>query len=242
MTSRISGIVPLLLITLICIGCVEGGYLLFEHFVLDAPVAVESSEVVPLATESEMKKSGGDAPDYRIILQRNLFGPPPASGKDETAVVEAPDPAEDLAATNLEIVLMGTITGSKGVERAIILDKKSQEQELYEKGDSLHGAVVKNIERGKVIISREGKDEILDMVEAAKVRPPPPPPAMVTPVTAGGQGNLPVRAIPQPPVGIDPVTGGDNPAPALPANVERVKRSLVPQRIYRPSPPPRRQQ
>jgi type II secretory pathway component PulC len=209
MTSRISGIVPLLLITLICIGCVEGVYLLFEHFVLDAPVAVESNQAVTIAKASQAKKDGAKAPDYRIILQRNLFGPPPALNKDGAGVVKAPDPAEPLAVSNLEIVLMGTITGSKGVERAIILDKKSQEQELYEKGDSLHGAVVKNIERGKVIISREGKDEILDMVEAAKVRPPPPPPAMVTPVAAAGQGKLPVSAIPQPPAGIDPVTGGD---------------------------------
>lgn len=241
MTSRISGIVPLLLITLICIGLVEGGYLLFEHFVLDDPVVVESNQAVTPAKASQAKKDGAKISDYRIILQRNLFGPPPTLKKDGAGVETAPEPAKALAVTNLEIVLMGTITGSKGVERAIILDKKSKEQELYEKGDSLHGAVVKSIERGKVIISREGKDEILDMVEAAKVRPPPPPPPVVTPVTAGGQDNLPVRAIPQPAAGIDPVTGGDIPAP-LPANVERVKRSLVPQRIYRPSSAPKKQQ
>ncbi len=34
-TSRISGRVPLLLMTLICVGMVEGGYLLLEHIFLD---------------------------------------------------------------------------------------------------------------------------------------------------------------------------------------------------------------
>jgi hypothetical protein len=280
MTSRISGIVPLLLITLICIGLVEGGYLLLERFVLDTfdNPASDQSKGDMAAKNPETKTAGATKVDYRIILQRNLFGQPPNTEK--SAVAPVPVPKEALKPTTLEIVLMGTITGSEGKERAIIMDKKSYKQELYEKGDAVQGALVKEISRGKAILSYNGRDEILDMSEAAKVRMPVKARPPVNPATlAPGQGvpgqgptspsNTPLRVVPKPssavssgtPVGETPgLPAGVNPGtPAIdipggppavidpgtpvaemqmsqqPENVNRVKRTLVPQRIYRPA-------
>ena len=65
---------------------------------------------------------------------------------------------------------MGTINGGEGDSRAIVLDKSNNKQELYEKGDVIQGAKIKEILRGKVILVYNGKDEMLDMSEAAKER------------------------------------------------------------------------
>lgn len=168
MATRITPIVPLLFITLVCVALVEGGYQLFEHFVLQpAPTA----KIRDLDVESESVAGKVEQPvtrDYRIILQRNLFGPPPGSGTAETQ--ETTKDPDELEATSLNIVLMGTISGTEGTHRAIILDKKDNEQELYETGDAIQGALVKEILRGKVILALNGKDEILDMSEAATMR------------------------------------------------------------------------
>jgi hypothetical protein len=278
MKSRIPGIFPLLLITLLCVGLVEGGYLLFEHFVLKTFESHKTSE--PLSTTNpENKTADAMKNDYRVILQRNLFGPPPDSEK--SIILPVPDPKVALSATTLEIVLMGTIIGNAGNERAIIMDKKSFKQNLYEKGDAVKEALVKEISRGKVILSYNGKDEILDMSEAAKVRLPVKvqPQAIPAPIVPG-QSNTPLRVVPRsakaidpgtpvnempmsttlppgastsgapttempmsttlPPGAIDPGTPAPNmsaPVPEQPVNVERVKRTLVPQRLYRPSQP-----
>ena len=170
MPARITDIFPLLIITLLCVGVVEGGYLAVEYFVLQPP----EDQLQPLANVAvEQKAAVKDEPvethDYRAILQRNLFGSPPGADKKET--VQGTDSAEELQLTSLDIVLMGTINGGEGADRAIIFDKKVNKQALYEIGDAIQGAIVKEILRGKVILAYNGKDEMLDMSEAAKVRP-----------------------------------------------------------------------
>jgi len=282
MTSRISGIFPLLFITLLCVSLVEGGYLLFEQFVLKTFDSPKVSEAKPTASPDN-KTTDAIKNDYRIILQRNLFGPPPDSEKTGTPPV--PEQKVALSATTLDIVLMGTITSSAGNERAIIMDKKSFKQNLYEKGDAVKEALVKEISRGKAILSYNGKDEILDMSEAAKVRlPVEVQPQAIPPPVAAGQSSTPLRAVqrsanpsdlekpvnemqmpmtPQsevsssgmpavempmsmtvPPGAIDPGTPAANmsaPVTEQPENAARVKRTLVPQRVYRPAQPTNKQ-
>jgi len=212
-TSRISSIVPLLLITLVCVGVVEGGYLLFEHFIFDAPPRVEVGEADGTAEQAEATGADVKKIDYRAILQRNLFGPPPDSGK--SAIPPVRDNTEALAATSLDIVLMGTITGSEGTERAIILDKKTQRQELYEKGDAVQGALVSEIRRGKVILSQEGREEVLDISEAVKVRPP-----VYAAQVAPGQSSIPPGVVPRPSPRIAPSAPASK---AQPVNVDRTR-------------------
>ena len=183
MPARITDIFPLLLITLLCVGVVEGGYQALEYFVLRTPVEkVEKSDTVAVEQKTVVENDQKKGRDYRIILQRNLFGPPP--GKDQLTAAVDPDYTENLKSTSLNIVLMGTISGGDGVARAIILDKQSSKQQLYEKGDAIQGASVKEILRGKVILVYNGKDEMLDMSEAAKVRP-----AYAVPVAKAGAGK-----------------------------------------------------
>jgi len=182
MAARITDIFPLLFITLLCVGIVEGGYQALEYFVLRTPALMTPSADVAVTKKDQASRNEDQKKyDYRIILQRNLFGPAPGEDKPEETV--APDYTENLQSTSLNIVLMGTINGGDGADRAIILDKSNNKQDLYQVGDAIQGASVKEILRGKVILAYNGKDEMLDMSEAANVRP-----AYAVPVAKPGTG------------------------------------------------------
>ena len=158
-----------LLITLLCVGLVEGGYQALEHFGLSTPTEkAVIPEIPPIKTDQPGVVQENRKYDYNVILERNLFGPAP--GKGDIAVTTDEENTEDLQTTSLNIVLMGTINGGKGDDRAIILDKSTNKQQLYESGDAIQGASIKEILRGKVILAYNGKDEMLDMSDAAKVR------------------------------------------------------------------------
>lgn len=200
MAARISDIFPFLLITLLCVGVVEGGYQALEYFVLRSSVEeAVVPDAVPVEEISTEKDAQAKKLDYRVILQRNLFGPLP--GQSEPAPTAAPDVAEDIELTSLNIVLMGTIAGGDGVDRAIILDQTSKKQELYEQGDVIQGAMVKEILRGKVILTYNGKDEMLDMSEAANVRPAYAAPAAQPRAVPGAVQNGPMYRPAVPPGG-----------------------------------------
>jgi len=196
-TSRISGIIPLLFITLLCVGMVEGGYQMFEYFVLD-PRSESVGASVNQAEKSESRSVVQQKIGPEVILQRNLFG---ALTGDKPAGPPVPEKTEAPTATTLQIVLMGTVTGSEGTERAIILDKAKKKQELYSKGDEVQGALVKEIRRGKVILAQNGREEILDISEAAKERPrvplPAPPVVPVTNAAPSGKNMAPPEVAPQ---------------------------------------------
>jgi type II secretory pathway component PulC len=167
MAARITDIFPLLLITLLCIGIVEGGYQALEYFVLRPPAEKAAvSDPVAVGNDLAEKDKQVEKHDYRIIMERNLFGTP--ASKEEAPV--AADNVEDMQLSSLNVVLMGTINGEKGDNRAIVLDKSTNKQELYEAGDVIQGAQVKEVLRGKVILLYNGKDEMLDMSEAANMR------------------------------------------------------------------------
>ncbi len=97
--------------------------------------------------------------DYTIIVRRNIF----------QAVVVKKDPVvEDVKPTTLEptklkLSLMGTIAGSDRDARAIISDEVKRKQDIYQVGDSIQGAMIKSIDRGKVVLSVNGKDEVLTL-------------------------------------------------------------------------------
>lgn len=190
MAARITDIFPLLLITLLCVGVVEGGYQALEYFVLQPPVKEAVPAAAPVEEKSAEKDTRQNKLDYRVILQRNLFGPPPGEG--QPASTATPEVTEDIQLTSLNIVLLGTVSGGDGEDRAIILDKATRKQELYEQGDIIQGAMVKEILRGKVILFYNDKEEMLDMADAASVRPAYSPPARQPGAAPGTIENAPL--------------------------------------------------
>lgn len=167
MATRMHAIVSLLVITLCCIGIVEGGYRAIEALMLHAMEKSANARPKDDAESLAGQSGTGKKHDHRIILARNLFGAIPGNGGGGAAV----DALDSLEASGLGVVLMGTIGDREGGDRAIILDKKTGKQQIYRQGDTLQGKTVKDIRRGKVILTANGLDEILDIREAAKLRP-----------------------------------------------------------------------
>ncbi len=109
-----------------------------------------------------MKKGGQETKeDYTIIVKRSLFGK-----VKEKPVAKPPKPQQTLVPTSLDLVLFGTISGTADTQRAIIRDKKKGKQDIYYVGDAIKQAVIKEISRGKIILTVNGKDEILLMQES----------------------------------------------------------------------------
>jgi hypothetical protein len=95
--------------------------------------------------------------DFQIILKRHLFGKSQDSKKTGTEQATT----VPLTATSLDLSLLGTITGPPDKRRAVILDKKKKAQELYGQGDTVQGSLIKEILRDKIILTVNGKDEVL---------------------------------------------------------------------------------
>ncbi|WP_457576468.1 type II secretion system protein N [Desulfomarina sp.] len=212
MTQRFSSIVPLLLITLFCVGIVEGGYSGLEYFLLrsfkdDRKIPEKTSTV---HSEKGVTEKSKQPLNYDIILKRNLFGEP--AGKNRT-IEKSAAILEELEATRLNIVLKGTIHGAKEQEtRAVILDGSTAKQNLYQQGDFVQGAMIRKIMRGKVVLSHNGKDEILEMSETAG-SPEPVAPVAVEPA----KRSAPLRR----PVLVGRMVGSKKVRPRPPAEVQK---------------------
>ncbi len=180
MLKNITRIIPFLIMTLLCIGGTELFYNIAERYLsvgagMTAVSQGEKRIAGHVAEKVEKHK------DYSVIVQRNLF----KSFVEEPKPVKLPEEKAPviLEATQLDISLVGTITGKDGKGRAIIKDKRGGKQELYYQGDVVQGAEIKEIHRKKIILSFNGKDEILQMDESNGV----------SAVSAGGVSPFPKR-------------------------------------------------
>ena len=166
MTTRLSIIGSFVLATLLAAASVE----LFCRSLEHALVVEEQSSTAEASGPARME-SAAPAPgnavnprensiDYTIISKRSLFG------KVQQETVEAPPTAAPvLEATSLDLTLIGTISGGVNEQRAIIQDKRKKTQDIYYQGDSVGPALIKEILRGKIILTVRGKDEVLLMKE-----------------------------------------------------------------------------
>ncbi|MFZ5797930.1 MAG: type II secretion system protein N [Thermodesulfobacteriota bacterium] len=120
-------------------------------------VPVAPPETVQAEPEVERTAIARKPDDYTIIVDRNIF-------QAVITKVEQEEPAptpEELAATRLKLSLMGTIFGVERDSRAIIADDLKKQQDIYQVGDNIQGALIKSIERGRVVLQVNGTDEEL---------------------------------------------------------------------------------
>ncbi|MBT8343067.1 MAG: type II secretion system protein GspC [Desulfatitalea sp.] len=106
---------------------------------------------------------------YAAILERDLFNT--AKAGDPKPVEPPPMDVDDLEVTDLHLKLWGTVSGAPEKAYAVIEDTQKREQNLYRVGDTIQDAVVKMVMREKVILNRNGKDEMLGMEEIAQAGP-----------------------------------------------------------------------
>ena len=97
---------------------------------------------------------------YQAIVDRNIFVTEEAA-PEETSVEEL----EELEQTSLKIDLLGTVVGDEQDGFAVIEEVGKRKQGLYKVGDSVEGATVRRILRGKVVLRVNDKDEVLTMKE-----------------------------------------------------------------------------
>jgi len=74
--------------------------------------------------------------------------------------------------TDLKLKLWGTIAGDDDTGYAIVEDAVEGKQNIVRVGDIIRNMTVKKILRGKVVLSKNGKDEILEMEALQSSRNP----------------------------------------------------------------------
>jgi len=181
MLKRSSIIVSFILVTVLAAGGVEFFCRnLGEALVADKPASVVTSGKTTVKTPgkapaAQVKKiqKVKKMENYSIIAKRSLFGK-----IEKKEIIKETAPAAPLKATTLDLVLLGTISGEGNLQRAIIQQKKKRTQDIYYKGDAIGSAIIKEVKRGEIILTVNGKDEILLMKEPKssqvpnKVKPP----------------------------------------------------------------------
>ncbi len=136
----------------------------------------------PLSTQQNVYRIGDTDTNsrplsaYKAVLERNLFN----TRSDSQPQAQQVD-VESLEETNLNLKLWGTVSGTDNGDYAVIEDVKAREQNLYRTGDAIQTATVKEIYREKVVLTVNGKDEVLQMQELESGK------------AASRPGGLPVR-------------------------------------------------
>jgi len=155
-------IIYLLLIAGIAYFCVD---YMYKNLMPEGFTALEkysagtlSKNISPQQAKPVLTKN-----QYDIIVTRNLFKVEIEKKEEPVENQETGDQEpEKLEATTLKLVLWGTVTGESEVY-AVIEDKKVRQQSLYEVGDLIQGAKIKKILRHEIILSYQGKDQVLEM-------------------------------------------------------------------------------
>lgn len=150
--------VKMVLIFLLAYAGVKIWYNRLEETMLSS---LPAKKIVKTMQAEEKMEIRQESVDYRIVIDRNIFGAALDKNVEDTDSI----PVEELKPTTLKLSLMGTVFGSQKDSRAIIADETNRKQDIYAAGDTIQGALIKSIERRRVILSVNGKDEILSIKE-----------------------------------------------------------------------------
>jgi general secretion pathway protein C len=155
-------ILNIFLIAAIAYSLISTGYknLIVADFTTPEQQDVKSMETKILSNQAHKVI---DKKTTDIIVKRNLFKV--EIEKENISLLEQKTEdtsIEKLEPTQLKLVLWGTVTGQKSIY-AVIEDKENRKQTLYQPGDLIQGAKLKKILRNQVILSYQGKDQLLEI-------------------------------------------------------------------------------
>jgi len=128
---------------------------LYDHFIRKFEVDddFKNSDVQKQKVE---KKNFRNQLYYKNIARRDLF----KTGKIDKSIKTV---SREIQLTRLTLELKGTIIGTGSEPFAVIRKKGEKKDTLYRTGDMLDRAVIKKIQRERVILLVDGKKEILLM-------------------------------------------------------------------------------
>lgn len=169
MVKRIFGILNIVLITAIVFWGVTLFYGIVESRLEEAILSAElkrnaaRKDLTGSQTGIGMSAERGFS-EYQAIARRDLFRTK-AADTDASPIAETN--VEELEKTKLKLKLWGTITGDAGGAAYAVIEDASRRQQtqqhLYREGDRIGEADVKLILREKVVLTVDGKDEVLEM-------------------------------------------------------------------------------
>ncbi len=123
---------------------------------------VTRTETAPETVFDRTEQAQADPGQTDIIIGRNLFKVRARSDQPPDEPSENPAETENLEPTSLSLTLWGTVTGTSD-PWAVIEDRAKREQALYREGDAVKEARLKKILKHKIILTHNGKDEVLEM-------------------------------------------------------------------------------
>ena len=132
----------------------------FYRIVRTELIQVDTEQVDFRDISADKRSDKSRLTDYQTIVDRNIF-----SKLSGVLAKKGDINSEDLKATSMKIALLGTIAGNNRSSAAVIEDTVKKTQGLYRQGDTIRGAVVKSILRGKVVLKIGDRDEVLTMEE-----------------------------------------------------------------------------
>lgn len=160
MVDRYFTFVNVILITAfvgLCTGTFYKAATLFIDKGASAPVTPEVADNMPME-ESQPKV----ITEYEQVAGRNLFKVSDMAISGSNSALSL----DELERTELQLTLWGTIAGAGDMAWAIIEDKATRSQGLYKVGDTVQNATLTHVFRNKVVLNVNGKDQILETMEA----------------------------------------------------------------------------
>lgn len=160
MVDRYFTFVNVILITAfvgLCTGTFYKAATLFIDKGTSAPVTPEVADNMPME-ESQPKV----ITEYEQVAGRNLFKVSDMAISGSNSALSL----DELERTELQLTLWGTIAGAGDMAWAIIEDKATRNQGLYKVGDTVQNATLTHVFRNKVVLNLNGKDQILETMEA----------------------------------------------------------------------------
>ncbi|MEW6079950.1 MAG: type II secretion system protein GspC [Thermodesulfobacteriota bacterium] len=157
MVKKIAPVVNFLLLTL----AVYLGVGLFYKVVLNRMEAILPAEGSSAREDRPRETAVNRQPgEYSVIAQRNIF-----KAREKTGGTAGTLDLDNMKRTDLDLRLLGTISGSDRDSFAVIEQVKDRSQKLYRVGDAIDQARIKMIVRKKVVLTIDGRDEVLEIPE-----------------------------------------------------------------------------
>jgi hypothetical protein len=106
---------------------------------------------------------------YAVITERNLFASA-ASSLEERAEAGKGTPT----AAGVPFKLKGTVVVTSGVSFAIVEDAATKKEELFHENDVVQGFRIVKISRNKMIVDRNGYEEVVEVLDEQEKAPTGP--------------------------------------------------------------------
>ncbi len=131
---------------------------------IKSPEPISANRKYRFFSNNVKRKSRTPLSHYKTIIERDLFNAKAVSAKPKVIL---PKNIEHLEKTKLNLKLWGTVSSATNRAYAVIENtdgkRSKRRQLLYRKGDRVQGAVIDRILDEKVVLTLDGKQQVLEL-------------------------------------------------------------------------------